>query len=336
MRLQHYWYKDNIHPLMYPLIPFSWIFRGIASVRRTLYKCGIKKTHHTSLPVIIVGNITAGGTGKTPFVIWLASYLSSSGKKPGIALRGVGGKKKLAPFHVTASSDPADAGDEAVLLAQHLGCPVVACINRVIAVHELKNLGCDIVICDDGLQHYRLARDLEIAIVDGQRRFGNGLHLPAGPLREPLSRLKQVDFVVTNETDMQRSAPYSLQLKMDSLVAIHDPKKRAELNFFSGKQVHAIAGIGHPQRFFAMLEKLNIAVIPHIFPDHHQYKPTDLDFHDNLPIIMTEKDAVKCRLMTFKQELWALVVKPEVNKAFEDAISNKLAVMVGTAHCTHL
>lgn len=319
MDIVPYWYRSKVHPLLYPLLPFSWAFQGIAGLRRVLFRLGLRKTHQLKVPVIVVGNITVGGTGKTPFVAWLTNTLKEQGKNPGIALRGAGGKKHHQPISVTAYSDPLEAGDEAVLLAKKTFCPVVACIDRVAAVNELIQLGCNVVICDDGLQHYRLGRDLEIAVIDGHRYFGNRAHLPAGPLREPLRRLNKVDFIVINQPRqlttpdshyrVDKHTTYPMQLEMDCFVPLEQPLKPEALTYFANKKVHAVAGIGNPRRFFDMLRSLDITIVPHIFPDHHPYQASELDFKEKLPIIMTEKDAIKCRHFA-KDKLWALRVKP--------------------------
>ena len=340
MRLHDYWYQKKIAPLLWPLLPLSCAFGILTSLRRHLYRLGLKKTQQTSLPVIIVGNLTVGGTGKTPFVLWLADFLKAQGKNPGIALRGVGGKKHYEPYVVTADSDPFEAGDEAVLLAQQSACPVVACCDRVKAVKKLSE-SCDLILCDDGLQHYRLARDLEIAMVDSNRYFGNGLLLPAGPLREPLSRLAKVDFIIINESagtviPFKKQLPLALQarsfkmtVKAVSFVSVHDKTKVLALEALAGQKVHAVAGIGNPQRFFELLRSLKLELIPHIFPDHYAYQKDDFHFGDKLPIIMTEKDAIKCHALSkngkMQQQHWFLRVETELSAAFQAALLAKIS-----------
>lgn len=335
MSIQAYWYRSSLHPLMVPLLPFSLAFGLVTRLRRLSYQLGLKKTEASSVPVIIIGNITVGGTGKTPLVLELANYLKSQGKNPGIALRGVGGRKKQRPTLVSADSDPFEVGDEAVLLAKNTNCPVVTCIDRPAAVKALAEAACDLVLCDDGLQHYRLGRKLEIAVIDGSRYFGNGLLLPAGPLREPLARLKEVDFIVVNEHENSFTANthlkkphFHMQLKTEAFISAHDPKQTLTLSSFSGQKVHAIAGIGNPQRFFDLLSHLKIEVIPHAFPDHHRYKTSDLDFSDQLPILMTEKDAIKCKTLAFENSLkakhWFLQVTTEVSPELKQALLEKI------------
>lgn len=341
MRLQYYWYQRNWHLLAILLLPFSLIFRLVIFLRRSLYRFGIKKIEKLPIPTIVVGNITVGGTGKTPFVIWLVEYLKKQGKNPGVALRGVGGRKNLQPIEVVFQSDPLEVGDEAVLLAQNTFCPVVSCIDRVAAVKKLIDMDCNIAICDDGLQHYSLGRDIEIAIIDGSRYFGNYLLLPAGPLREPVSRLNKIDFIVVNQPTslpdshnrLNNLATFPMHLEMEAFVSIYSHREQVGLAAFSGKKVHAIAGIGNPQRFFAMLGSLDIDFISHVFPDHHHYQISDLNFNDTLPIIMTEKDAIKCRLLTPKEklnkkQLWYLRVRTEVGEGLKQAIQRKIASTV--------
>ena len=278
------------------LLPLSWLYCLIVLVRKTLYRLGVLSTVKLPVPVIVVGNLTVGGTGKTPLVIWLSRWLREQGFRPGVVSRGYGGRARRWPQPVRADADPDIVGDEPVLLARHCGCPVMVDPRRPRAAQALlDNEHCDVIVSDDGLQHYALARDIEIAVIDGERRFGNGRCLPAGPLREPLSRLRSVDLCVVNgssrgqELDMIMSPVGFINLKH---------KHRCEpAGFFRGGTVHAVAGIGHPQRFFAGLGELGLEVIAHPFPDHHRYRPQDIGFHDDLPVIMTEKDAVKCEAM---------------------------------------
>lgn len=334
MNIENYWYHDKLHPLLFPLLPLSFVFRFLSGIRRLCYRLGIKKSYQFSQPLIVVGNITTGGTGKTPFVLWLVNYLKAQGKNPGIALRGVGGRKKYSPVRVTPASSPFEMGDEAVLLAKNTYCPVVACIDRVAAVKQLLDIGCDIIVCDDGLQHYRLNRSLEIAIIDGDRYFGNGLPLPAGPLREPLSRLRQVDFIMVNQHEalplpdshnrVNNLPTLPMHQQMINFVSVQHPEQEVDLTTFANQKVHAVAGIGNPKRFFQMLKRLNIDIIPHVFPDHHAYQPQDLAFPDTLDILMTEKDAIKCQALPLNKRLWYLRIKIEVSDGFKKALLAKL------------
>lgn len=320
--IEQHWYKPSYTLLTGLLLPLSWLFRIAVHCRRSLYRLNIKKHYQFPCPVIVVGNITVGGTGKTPFVIWLANVLRQAGMKPGIVSRGYGGKRHLTPVFV-ADSSVTEVGDEAVLLSRRTQCPVVVAVDRVAAVNTLlAKTQCNIVISDDGLQHYRMGRMLEIAIVDGVRRFGNHCLLPAGPLREPVSRLKQVDFVVAQ----QQAVPgeYQMLLQGDQLVALSDSHVSMPLTALANTTVHAVAAIGDPQRFFARLERMGLQVIPHPFPDHYGFQPSDIEFHDTLPVIMTEKDAVKCEGFADHRH-WYLPVQAKLVSEFEPALLTKLA-----------
>jgi tetraacyldisaccharide 4'-kinase len=260
-------------------------------LRRLLYRIGVLHSERLAVPVIVVGNITVGGSGKTPLVLWLAEFLRRHGYRPGLISRGYGGKAGCWPQAVDAGSEPRVVGDEALLLARRSGCPMavgpdrVAAASQLIAEHDV-----DIIISDDGMQHYRLGRDIEIAVLDGERRLGNGLCLPAGPLREPPGRLKSVDFVVTNGS--ARAGEWSMQLVAADALPLLAGEGRPAPDFASGP-VHAVAGIGNPGRFFATLHALGLETIEHPFPDHHPFGKGELDFNDTAPVLMTEKDAVK-------------------------------------------
>lgn len=245
------------------------------------------------VPVIIVGNISVGGTGKTPLVTWLIDVLRKNGYTPGIVSRGYGGQATHWPQQVRMDSDARTVGDEAILLSRRCACPMAVGPDRATAADALlAHTDCDIIVADDGLQHYALGRDVEIAVVDGVRRFGNQHCLPAGPLREPLGRMDSVDIVVTNGVPGVRE--YRMDLIPGSLRHLKFTDKRKSLESFAGKTVHAIAGIGNPDRFFQQLEAQGITVIEHPFPDHHPFVHDDIYFEDDLPVLMTEKDAVKC------------------------------------------
>ncbi|OGT45680.1 MAG: tetraacyldisaccharide 4'-kinase [Gammaproteobacteria bacterium RIFCSPHIGHO2_12_FULL_41_20] len=286
--LERCWYRPHFHILSLLLLPLSWLFLCGVGIRHCLYRCGIKTTYRFSVPVIVVGNISVGGTGKTPFVIWLAKLLRAQGWQPGIVSHGIGGHVHTRPRKVYAQDEVAVVGDEALLLVRHTGCPLVVCKDRVAAVRALlaDSTSCDVVISDDGLQHYALGRDIEVAIVDGERRFGNGWLLPAGPLREPLSRLQRVDKVIVNGSADMLLQSYPWAAVQEGISAGMSP--------LPGTTIHAVAAIGNPGRFFAYLRKQGFTIIEHIFPDHYLYQAADLNFTDSLPIVMTEKDAVKC------------------------------------------
>jgi len=274
------------------------LFRVLVAIRFFFFFFNFLKKTNYSVPVIVVGNLTVGGTGKTPFVIWLADYLRQKGYRPGIVSRGVGGKKWTEPYWVDRHALASEVGDEALLLARKTQCPMVVCVNRVLAVHALLNkTHCNVVLSDDGLQHYSMGRQIEIVVVDHDRQFGNGLMLPAGPLREPLKRLQTVDLVVSNGSVKKGE---QMILRGETVCSLSMPDKKMALSHFKNKTVHAIAGIGHPERFFASLRAQQIQVIEHVFPDHYLYRRDDIYFADELPVIMTEKDAVKC--MEFADE----------------------------------
>ena len=294
LKLENHWYRAKLTFLTMLLLPLSWLFGIVVSLRRFIYRIKLKKSHRFPVPVIIVGNITVGGTGKTPLVIWLAQFLKANGYKPGIVSRGIGGEQQKKPCWVSPKSNPREVGDEAVLLAKRSDCPVVICINRVAAVKSLlEKSDCNMVISDDGLQHYALARDVEIALIDGARGLGNQCLLPAGPLREKVSRLKQVDFIV--KQGVAGKNEIAMQLQGDHFVSLQNEQLKKPVAEFAGQRVHAMAGIGNPERFFSQLRKFHLNLIEHVFPDHYLYKKDDVNFGDELPVMMTEKDAVKCK-----------------------------------------
>jgi tetraacyldisaccharide 4'-kinase len=292
-RLDAYWQTRN--PVAVLLLPLALAFAVLVTIRRALYRLGLLPVRRFPVPVIVVGNLTVGGTGKTPLVIWLADHLRSLGRRPGIVSRGYGGKAGSWPQPVRPDSDPVMVGDEAVVLASRSGCPVCVGPDRPAAVVALlQHTGCDLVLSDDGLQHYALGRDLEIVVVDGERRFGNGWLLPAGPLREPRRRLRAVDLVVVNG-EAPRAGEYALRMGRPGVVPLSGTAAAEPVSRFAGQRVHAVAGVGNPERFFDLLARHAIVVVPHAFPDHHRFQAEDLAFGDELPILMTEKDAVKCR-----------------------------------------
>jgi tetraacyldisaccharide 4'-kinase len=296
-----YWYDGSPVPL--PARLLAPLYGGAIALRRLLYRRRWLKRHSLPVPVIVVGNVTAGGTGKTPLTIVLVNRLREAGWKPGVASRGYGRDEADTPRWVDAATSTALGGDEPVLIAWKTGVPVRVDADRVAAGRALVEAGCDIIVCDDGLQHYRLARDIEIEVVDAQRRYGNGRLIPAGPLREPASRARDCDFRVVNmgqASDGADALPASgfgewpMQLHIDSAQPLQGGRART-LAHFRGQRVHAVAGIAHPQRFFDMLRAHGIGVVPHAFADHHAYQPSDLRFGSELPVLMTEKDAVKCK-----------------------------------------
>lgn len=323
--IDHYWYGR--HPLMALLLPLTGLFRAVVWLRRRAYRRGLLRVHKLSVPVIVVGNITVGGTGKTPLVAWLAGFLREAGYAPGIVLRGYGGKARHWPQQVRPDSDPVVVGDEAVLLARHSQCPMAVGPDRAAAAQALiDHHACTVIIADDGLQHYALARDIEILVIDGVRRFGNGLCLPAGPLREPLSRIKEVDLVVTN--GLAGRLEFPMKMVGDVACRLNDPHTARPLAQFAGQTVHAVAGIANPKRFFASLHKAGLHCIEHPFPDHHAFRPEDVSFEDGAPVLMTEKDAVKCR--RFASDLdWYVPVAAQPDPRLGERI---LTLLKGKAH----
>ncbi len=322
-RLHAIWYGDSgIYRL---LLPLSWLFCAIVGLRRLAYRTGMLGSARLNAKVIVVGNISVGGTGKTPLVIALTRHLRQAGYNVGILTRGYRGTAQSWPQKVSADSDPLQVGDEAVLLADATGAPVYAGPDRLKAGRALlRETPCDILICDDGLQHYALQRDMEIALVDSSRGCGNGQCLPAGPLREPVSRLQQVDAVVY--LGGQHDNDYSLQLSTDRIYRLKDPSDTENLDSFRGRSVHAVAGIADPERFFTDLRGAGLTVQTHAYPDHHAFKPDDLAFGDERPVLMTGKDAVKCAAFA-QSNWWCVPVAARVDPAFFDWLVQTIARM---------
>jgi tetraacyldisaccharide 4'-kinase len=319
------WYGRSL--IFWLLLPLSWIYAFLIYLRRQLYKSGLLRVHVVSVPVIVVGNITVGGTGKTPLTIWLAEQLKSRGYSPGIVTRGYRGTVGSNPVEATADSEPQVVGDEAILLAKRSECPVVVHPNRVAAAELIAELGANVVIADDGLQHYRLARDFEIVVIDGERGFGNGRLLPAGPMREPETRLGSVeeilvqrdpnntDNIFARESDPQ---PRYFELQATALSRL-DGSDIRRLEDCRGKTVHAIAGIGNPERFFRSLESFGIEVIRHPLDDHAVITQAQLQYDDKLDLVMTEKDAVKCRSLE-TSHCWYVRADVAMDAADRDAL----------------
>jgi len=321
-----HWYRRGA--LGWLLWPASVAFALVVGARRLLYRLRLLSSAHPGIPVIVVGNITAGGSGKTPLVLWIAQFLLDKGWKPGIVSRGyrtargaVGAADK-APRAATIASKADEVGDEPIVLARRSGCPVWVGADRVAVARALRaaHPEVDVLVLDDGLQHYRLRRDVEIAVVDA-RGLGNGFLLPAGPLREPASRLRSVDAVVSHGAALAGQA--SMQLEGDVLHRMTDAAQRRPAASFAGQKVHAVAGIGDPQRFFSHLARLGVRALEHPFPDHHPFRPEELDFGDGAPVVMTEKDAVKLRHAA-RPEWWVLPVTARLNPAFGGWLLGKL------------
>jgi len=325
-----HWYGDAPVPLSAALL--SVVYGALAGLRRWLYRRGVLRTHRAGVPVVVVGNITAGGTGKTPFAIALVRRLRMAGYRPGVASRGHGRRDAHQARWVEAGDDPALVGDEPLLVAMQTGVKVRVDRDRVAAARALAEAGCDVVVCDDGLQHYRLARDIEVELVDGRRRYGNARLLPAGPLREPPARGRACDFRVVNLAGGEAAAAahpaeagfgeWPMRLRAGDARPLL-PGRSRPLAAFSGQRAHAVAGIGHPQRFFTMLREAGIFVVPHAFPDHHAYVAADFEFGSDLPVLMTEKDAVKCQAFA-GERFYAVPVEAEVPEALWIALLDRL------------
>lgn len=328
------WYEDSA-PLA--LLPLSWIYGGAISLRSRAYASGFLRSYDVGKPVLVVGNVTAGGTGKTPLVIWLAQQMRSMGLKPGIVSRGYG-RTGAAAVEVSIESDWQLVGDEPLLLERHTSCPTVVSVDRVEGARRLVERGVDVILADDGLQHLRLRRTCEIAVVDGARGVGNGALLPAGPLREPASKLDRVDAVVVNgrskATFVRNASTFSMTLVAGNpapVSALLGGACDAPPVDWRSQRVHAVAGIGNPARFFAELRARGIEAIEHPFPDHHPFLESELDFGDGLPVLMTEKDAVRCLSFALPR-LWYLPVTasfPEAEgRALLERVLRKLGLTV--------
>jgi tetraacyldisaccharide 4'-kinase len=293
--------------MRYALWPLSAVYRALARLRRIAYQRGWRAAVEVDVPVVIIGNVSVGGTGKTPFVIWLAEQLKQRGRKVGIVTRGYRGKGKEWPRAVADDSDPEEVGDEPVLLARRTGCPVVAGPDRVACVGALlEDARVDVVLSDDGLQHYRLARTFEIAVVDGARGMGNGLCLPAGPLREPPSRLQEVDAIVVNGAGWGHAGVFRAEAVVTKVYRLKDGVERT-LESFRDRTVHAVAGIGNPQRFFDLLRNAGLDVEAHPLEDHAEITLDELTFDEPGAVLITEKDAVKCEHLK-TDGVWCVVV----------------------------
>ena len=347
--ITHYWQSFNFVSLV--LAPLSFLFCLLVSLRRFFYRIGLFKSCSSHIPVIVVGNIYIGGNGKTPFVIWLAEQLKAAGYKPGIVSRGYGAsaedsssaKGSSWPRRVDLQQDVQLFGDEPFLIHQSTHCPVIVDPDRCRAVDKIAgDTDCDVIISDDGLQHYAMSRFIEINITDAGRLYGNGLCLPAGPLSETKNRLKSVDYIVYNVS----RAPLKFQEQYKNTIQKSDNKeffmdydfltlnalsgqtgRSMTLSDFKDKTIHAVAGIGDPGQFFKLLQRCGINVIEHPFADHYRYQQEDFVFDDSYPIIMTEKDAVKCQsFLTLESlpDLWCLPIKARVDSLLINKITQQL------------
>ena len=323
--LENSWYQRSSWLVL--LWPLSLITLFISSRKRKRYLSGALTSWKSKVPTIVIGNIVVGGTGKTPLVIWLAKKLLEKGYKPGIVSRGFGGSAKEYPLLVTSTTSVNDSGDEPYIIATNTDCPVYVSPNRVQAAKKLlSETECDVIISDDGMQHYSLDRDIEIAVFDGLRGTGNNLCLPAGPLRESLNRVKDVDFIVSSSQSLQDSTikeDYVMEYKPVKWIRISDNESFEPNNWPLSRVVHAVAGIGNPSKFYNLIRNLGLQPIEHSFPDHYQFNEEDLSFNDQLPIIMTEKDSVRCRDINLKN-IWYLKVEAKLLNELADKIAIKM------------
>ena len=293
------------------LLPLAALFAAMAALRRGLYRCGAFSRYRSPRTIVVVGNLTVGGVGKTPFAMWLAGELTRRGVRVGIALRGYRGAHAAAR-RVDATDTAESVGDEAVMIRRRMPVPVAIGAERAAAVRLLEP-DCEVIICDDGLQHYALARDIEIAIVDGMRGLGNGWRLPAGPLREPASRLDEVDAVVVSGSGYERSGALRMWLEPVAVVAVGDGARRP-LADYAGREVIAAAAIGNPGRFIAMLRAAGLVVEARTLPDHARFTPALAGIGQGKPVLLTEKDAVKCEGAGWKDAAW-VEVTPRIDAA---------------------
>lgn len=341
--LEGIWYRGK--PGAALLAPLAGVFAIITALRRTAFRRGLYRVHRARVPVVIIGNLSVGGTGKSPLVATLARALQQRGLRVGILLRGYGSAARE-PTQVTADTTAQRVGDEALMLAAASGAPVMVSPDRAAGAQALENLGVELILCDDGLQHYALARDLEIVVIDASRRLGNGRLLPAGPLREGHARLATVDWVVVNgnaaahdagegnTTEWRgRTGTLAMELVPEALRSVSDARAWRSLESFRGGPVHAVAAIGHPARFFAMLRAAGLELIEHPFADHHAFVASDLRFGDDLPVLMTAKDAVKCRVFA-DARCWevpvAVRLAPDGGAALIDALTSLVTPSLAT------
>ncbi len=324
--LNRVWYERRNAPWW--LVPLSLVYGAGSGARRFLYAKRLRRSTRLARPVIIVGNLTVGGTGKTPLVCWLVARLGELGFRPGMVTRGYGGSASTVRL-IQVSDDPKVVGDEPLLLVRRTQVPVAIGADRPGAAQLLVAGGCDVIVSDDGLQHYALARDCEIVVIDGDRRFGNGWLLPAGPLRETRSRLAVADAIVVNGGRAMLDGAFSMRLEAKSAVAFATGRV-SPLDAFAGVQVHAVAGIGNPERFFNMLRAHGIEVIGHPLKDHVRLRSADVMFGDDKPVLMTEKDAVKCAGSADDRHWYV-----PVNTCFEAGESHTLLGIVMNCIASH-
>jgi tetraacyldisaccharide 4'-kinase len=328
-RITHAWYQG--HPALILLRPLEWLYRAVVRRKRARFVAGQGSIYRAPVPVIVVGNITVGGTGKTPMILWLIEHCRAQGLRVGVVSRGYGAQPPSLPWRVTAEQSAAEAGDEPLLIVQRSGVALMIDPDRSRAVAALLAAEpLDLILSDDGLQHYRLARDLELVLIDAARGLGNRRCLPAGPLREPLERLVSVDALLYNGAASDPADGFAFSLKPRALINLHSGAAQPLDYFPAGQAVHAVAGIGNPQRFFNTLEALHWQPIAHAFADHAPYSPELLHFSPALPVLMTEKDAVKCRSFA-AADWWYLAVDAQPSAAFVSWFDQQLLRLIPRA-----
>ena len=324
------WYQKSTWLVL--LVPLSWLFRAISRFRRIVLQWRFQGQSY-AMPVVVIGNISLGGSGKTPLIIALAKALSERGYSVGVVSRGYGGASAQYPLVVGPETLVSQSGDEPLLIAKKLGCPIVVDPNRARAVEKLvKSFSCDLILSDDGLQHYRLHRDVEIAVVDGRRRFGNGYTLPAGPLRESPRRLKEVDFIIQNGGIVEPDDPeaYIVQLEISGLRRFGSSELIGFDQWVESTNIHAVAAIGHPERFFESLRHMGFKVDSRPKNDHQVLTECDIGFDDDLPIVITAKDAVKYE-GSVPDNLWVLEVEMALDNEFVSSLIDCAGLSVTSA-----
>jgi tetraacyldisaccharide 4'-kinase len=321
-RLLDAWY--NGHPALALLRPLESLYRRVVNRKRAQFLAGQSERYKAPVPVIVVGNITIGGTGKTPLILWMIDHCRARGLRVGVVSRGYGAKPPSLPWRVHAQQPAEQAGDEPLLIVNRTGVPLMIDPDRSQAVRELlAQEPLDLILSDDGLQHYRLDRDLELVLIDAVRGLGNRRCLPAGPLREPVERLQSVDALLYNGAATDRADGYGFQLKPSALVNLLTGERQPVDHFPPGQALHAVAGIGNPQRFFNTLEGLHWRPVPHAFADHAVFTAQALSFSPSLPVVMTEKDAVKCAAFA-APDWWYLAVEAVPSPAFVSWFDSQL------------
>jgi len=318
--IEAHWYKRSAVSLL--LWPLSILYRALVALRNLSFRIGLRSQYTSPVPVIVIGNVTVGGTGKTPLVLWTLQWLRANGWRPGAISRGYGAVVGAGPLAVNADSDPCEVGDEPVLLARRSECPVVVSTKRAAAARFIvDHYDCDVIVSDDGLQHLALGRCFEVVVIDGQRRFGNGFCIPAGPLREPLGRLQSIALRVCNGTPEAGEVPMRLVPELLTNVSTGKACSEGELLMLKTAHCEAVAGIGNPSAFFTSLRTLGFTITEHAFTDHHRYTTHDLERvgASRRPIIMTEKDAVKCQRFGYS-DCWFLPVTAEPGPQYENAL----------------